>query len=470
MPAPAPVSVAPSAAGALVIFLSSTIGDYEALRREVRDVLLRKAECACFLSEDWVGGYDATVQKCRQRVLESGGFILLLGYWYGSIPPGKQKSITHLEFEWALEKWKGEPFPKMAVLKPKPGSAAEKKLQALAGKLLPQTEPERDKHALRLAQFQAQVDDKHVEWRTIRTFENGHDLREHALVIGKDWRGYTPLAAACGQLDAEIDDAEPQLREDQLGRLGREPQHTAIKKLLAGMAAYPEAPAAAFLVHGDEDEGQRAFLAYVVTSLLKNHYPKRKIGRLPPSSSSRAALVAWVAKTLALENTIGMDSPQALAAGVVEELKHQPLYFVIDRIGADYAGGVAAFQKDFWQPFCASLQTLRTEQHVANRLVAIVTDYAHDATAWAGAAAEPKAGVPIDFSKLVPVPRLEHFQQSDLFDWFEELDVPDVPAGRRAQLAQRALKDEDSGELDGTPQRVFNRLMSERLWPEGDNP
>lgn len=470
MPAPVPVPVAPTAAGALVIFLSSTIGDYESLRREVQEVLLKKAECACFLSEDWVGGYDATVQKCRKRVLESGGFILLLGYWYGSIPPGKQKSITHLEFEWALEKWNGEPFPKMAVLKPKPGSAAEKKLQALAGKLLPQTPQECEQHATRLARFQAQVDDKHTEWRTIRTFENGHDLREHALVIGKDWRGYNPLAAARGQLDENVADAEPQLREDQLGRLGREAQHSAIRKLLAGMAAYPDAPALALLVHGDEDEGQRAFLAYVVGSLLKNHHPKRKIGRLPPGSGTLQALVAWVAATLGLENAARVDSPQSLAARVVEELKHQPLYFVIDRIGADYAVGVRAFQQNFWQPFCTSLQTLRTEQHVAHRLVAIVTDYARDDTGWSDAAAELKAGVPIDFTKLVPVPRLEHFQQSDLFDWFEELEVPDEPAGRRAQLAQRALRDEESGKFDGTPQRVFNRLMSERLWPEGDNP
>ena len=109
----------PAAPSPLAIFLSSTIGDYETFRREVQEVLLRKAECACFLSEDWTGGYDATVQKCQDRVHQSGGFILLLGYWYGSIPPGKEKSITHLEFEWALERWKTDPFPKMAVLKPK---------------------------------------------------------------------------------------------------------------------------------------------------------------------------------------------------------------------------------------------------------------------------------------------------------------------------------------------------------------
>ena len=125
MPALSTVPAEPFAAGALTVFLSSTIGDYEAYRREVQDVLLKKAECACFLSEDWIGGYDATVQKCRDRVCQCGGFILLLGYWYGSIPPGKDKSITHLEFEWALDRWKGDPFPKMALLKPLRGKKAD---------------------------------------------------------------------------------------------------------------------------------------------------------------------------------------------------------------------------------------------------------------------------------------------------------------------------------------------------------
>src|SRR5262249_10846657 len=88
MQAPTNIIAMPSVAGAPVIFLSSTIGDYEKLRREVQEALLKRAECVCFLSEDWAGGYDATVEKCRQRVLTSEGFMLLFGYWYGSIPPG----------------------------------------------------------------------------------------------------------------------------------------------------------------------------------------------------------------------------------------------------------------------------------------------------------------------------------------------------------------------------------------------
>ena len=469
MPESFSIRVVPSAAGVLAIFLSSTIGDYESFRREVQDVLLKKAECACFLSEDWIGGYDETVQKCRDRVQQSGGFILLLGYWYGSIPPGKDKSITHLEFEWALERWKGQPFPKMAVLKPKQGMEADGKLKALADLLLPKTQEERDLHAARLGKFHAQVDDKRTEWRTIQTYKDVHDLREYALVIGRNWRGYTPLAAAQGKVDAWTVEIESRLREDQLGRLGREPQHGAFRKLLSGLADYPDVPALAVLVHGDKDAGQRAFVAHVLDTLLRNYRPKRKIGRLPPGSNSVEATVAWVAGMLGLTNVSSIDTPEMLAERVVEELKHQQLHFVIDRIGADYPGGVPVFQRTFWQPFWTRLKMLRSQQQIANRLVAIITDYSGNAGNWSDVAVDTKPGAPIDFSKLIKMPRLGHIAEEDLYDWFDELEVPDRPPGRRAQLAKRALKDEESGEFDGTPRHVFERLDGERLWSEGED-
>ena len=459
----------PSSSGALTIFLSSTIGDYEDFRREVQNVLSRKAECACFLSEDWIGGYDATVLKCRDRVRQSGGFMLLLGYWYGSIPPDTDKSITHLEFEWALERWKGEPFPKMAVLKPKPGKKADGELKALADKLLPTTQKERDQHAVRLAEFHTQVDDKRTEWRTIRTFEDVHDLREYALVIGRDWRGYTPLAAAQGKVAVGTAEPESLLRDDQLGRLGRGEQYEAMKKLFSGLAAHPDVPAVAILVHGGKDQGHRAFVAYVQGRLLKSHYPKRKIGRLPPGSSTVQALVAWVAGTLGLTNASGVDTPEALAEQVVKELKHQPLQFGIDRLKMDYAGGLPAFQQLFWSPFWTRLKVLRSEQHIANRLVVIVTDYSGDASTWGGAAVEANPGTPLDGSKLIAVPRLGTIEERDLYEWFDDLEVPDSPLGHRKDLVRRALRDEESGDVDGTPLRVFERLKGERLWPEGDN-
>ena len=202
---------------------------------------------------------------------------------------------------------------------------------------------------------------------------------------------------------------------------------------------------------------------------LRNYHPKRRIGRLPPGSNALDTLVAWVAGTLGLANVSSLDTPEALAERVIEELKHQQLYFVIDRVGADYAGGVRAFQQTFWQPFWTRLKLLRSQPQIANRLVAIVTDYSGEAAVWADAAVGAKPGARTDFSKLIKAPQLGDIDENDLLEWLEELEVPDNPAGRRAQLAQRALKDDKTGAVDGTPLHVFERLKGEPLWPEGSD-
>lgn len=448
-------------AGAFSIFLSSTVGDYEALRREVREALQRKAECSCSLSEDWPGGYNPTVQECEIRVRDSQGFILLLGHWYGSIPPGHDKSITHLEFEWAFAKWKDDRAPSMAVLRPKPGSEADTQLRTDAIPLI--AAGKEQEHALLLQSFHSQVDDKEHAWRRIQTFQDRHDLRETAIVLGTKWRGFTPLAAARGEVPAPQSPVEAQIREDQFGQLGRKTQHDAIKKALSGMAAYPEAPALVLLVHGDEDAGQRSFVAHVARSLLKRYSPKRAIGRLPPGSNSTQALVTWIASILGLPNTAGIDTPELLAERVVEELEKQQLHFIIEHVGSDYAGGLQAFLENFWRPFWTKLRELRLARQISNRLVAIVTDYAQDENSWSGAISS--LGAAVDFTKLIPVPRLRPFVKDDFFEWFDDMDIPDRPAGRRDQLATRALPGGD-----GTPLRVFSRLGSEQLDPEGEQP
>jgi hypothetical protein len=53
------------------VFVSSTCKDMEAYRRAVEDAVTRKAQVGCFLSEDWTGGFDDVVQKCKDRVLRS---------------------------------------------------------------------------------------------------------------------------------------------------------------------------------------------------------------------------------------------------------------------------------------------------------------------------------------------------------------------------------------------------------------
>lgn len=451
--------------GVLNIFLSSTVRDYEDLRRQVQDVLCKEAKCACFLSEDWVESYSPTIAVCRQRVQESGGFILMLGHWYGSIPPGEEKSITHLEFEWAFEKWASQPFPNMAVLRPQQGSAVDKKLKELARQLTQEMSlEEMVKHTNRLKRFHDQVDDKRCKWRIICSFKNKHDLREKALIFGLTSQGCTPMAAAQGRVEVKSETVYSCLPDDKLGQIGRKPHCDAIQAILSNVVVYPHVPAMAILVQGDGDVGQYVFLSHVVATLLKDYYPAdRTIRRLPVESTSTPKLVYSLARTLLGTKVGGIETPEQLAEQVVEQLlKYHPVYFSLDRIG-DLAGGIPVFREQFWLPFWKRLEALRTEGKVTHRLVALVTDYTVDSTRWGEAVTDPDSEeAEVDYTKLLLIPKLGPFKRKDLLVWFERMKVSDNGGGRRMKLANRILKDEQ-GNPDPDPLHVFYRLCCETL-------
>jgi hypothetical protein len=171
---------------------------------------------------------------------------------------------------------------------------------------------------------------------------------------------------------------------------------------------------------------------------------------------------------MGLAGTVPMDTPERLAARVASELTRQPLVFILDRVG-DLEGGVTAFRDVFWRPFYDELHRQRRLQPFGHRLVAVVADYGGDERAWTAAALEPDdKGTVAEYSRLVRVPALTPIDRDHILAWFEEMDVPDDPPGRRAKLATRISKD-SKGHDDPTPRRVFERLRSEVLWPAGDD-
>lgn len=459
-----PLLPAVGAPGELQVFLSSTIEDYRALREKVRDALVTKAECACHPSEGWVNSYADTLNLCRHRVLGSGGYILLLGFWYGSIPPEGDKSITHLEFEWALQKWGAEHVPPMAVFKPRAGSPAAQDLTASAQPLLPAQPADRDRHARNLQAFHEAVAGKSTAWRTISFFENVNDLRENAIVHGLKWRGQTLLPTHAEDPAVAAANSGSELTDEQLGALGRKVQDDTLNSLLARLPGSGPSPAMAVVVHGDEGAGQRAFLARAIRQRLKKFQPKRPIGRLPLGSQTVPALVAWLAQTLAIPHPAGVETPEQLADRVALELQQTPLYFVLDRLN-DLQGGLVTFQRDFWQPFWERLRVLRAQLQLPHRLVAIVADYATPPAAWAAARTPAAPGAPPDYRFLLELPRLGPITDADLYEWFQEFEVPDDAHNRLATLVERALHD-GAGALDPMPLRVFERLRSETLWPD----
>jgi Domain of unknown function (DUF4062)/inactive STAND len=446
------------------LFLSSTVRDLKDYRRAVRDACHRKAETTCLLSEeDWSGGYDDTVAKCEERVQRANAFVLLMGYWYGSIPRGKDRSITHIEFDEAFRRWQKNKFPPMAVMTPVPGSAAEKKLRKAAGKILKEQTIDIAWHEQALSKFHAAVTGS---WRTVTSYKDKADLREFVIARCWEWKGRTPLAVARGEIAHEIPQtAVLQVSDEQLGRLGRKPQVDAVTAVLAQVTDYATVPAVAMIVSGDDDAGHRAFLSRLINTVFKNYYPKSRLNRLPVECGNPGVLTSWIAQSLGIRDSI--QTPEELAERVAQELKRQSMYFVLDRV-ADLVGGAMAFCDSFWLPFYRELQDLRTEQQFSHRLVAVVTDYCGDQSSWEAASCipDPKLGPP-DYSKLLLIPKLDRFKRSDILEWLDELEIPDEPAGRRSQLANRAMHN-SKGQDDPVPIRVFERLRGELLWPEGE--
>ncbi len=437
---------------AFEVFLSSTIEDFRPYRQAVHDVLDRRAQIFCPLSEDWGGGYDDTIRKCCDKIRQANGFLLLLGYWYGSIPPNSDRSITHMEFDWAKERWGEQPYPPLAVMEPEPLSEAAKDLQDRAQSLLPKKPQACKKHGSRLQAFHATVKNT---WRTVRFFSTQQDLREYSLVSCLQWRGNTLAKAAQENPVAETD-----LTKEQLGALGRLSQFTAVQYILADSAACPDVPAIALLVWGDDDAGQQCFLRRLLKTRNEFRQWKTTMGRPNAYRYDLATLVQWVAEALGLAGGGEIGTPAELADRVAVELKAQPLYFVLDQVQRLVTGGVMAFWTDFWQPFYDRLQTVRAQQRIAYRLVAIVVDYTGNASAWQEATCQPAVALAADsYRQLFEIPRLNAFTKQDIMHWLlEDMNLTDDGANRLAQIADDVLQDA-SGNLDPTPQRVFGRLQ-----------
>src|SRR5664279_2135649 len=236
------MSVSDTNAGIGSVFVSSTSKDMERYRRAIEDALRTKAQLACFLSEDWTGGFDDTLRKCKDRILASWGFFLLLGYYYGWVPPKYERSITHLEFDCAFERWKSLPYPPMAVFAPRQDSDADQDLRKEAEKLIPTDPAERAIHATRLQEFREEV---LSSGRTAQFYRHEFELRENAIVACLQWKGRTPLSAT-------IDNLQPisgtPIGDHLIGSLGRKPQLDAVESVLARFSSEPDEVAAVLLV------------------------------------------------------------------------------------------------------------------------------------------------------------------------------------------------------------------------------
>jgi hypothetical protein len=433
------------------VFVSSTARDFKTYRREIQSAL-RTVQATCFLSEEWVGGYQDTVEKCRDELTKSNGFILLLGRWYGSIPPanhGPPKSITHLEFDWAWQRWKSKKPRAIAVFEPEPGSKADIVLTKTAAQLLNTASTAfRKQHPTLLKTFHSEVKDS---WRTVQFFKDIHHASLLAIASFSEWQksALEEAIKATQNGVAKLSSLSP----EQLGTLGRKPQLDAVELLISDLNA-SSAPAAAFLVSAQEDAGPRAFLMHLASSRRFDGEPRWV--RPDPAMSDLRLLISSIALRLGLDSS-RIQSARDLAAAVAAELASEQLVLFIERV----PGAVSAFHTQFWTPFYDELKA-RSPKH---RFIAVIGDYSGSA-----AVGQPHLCGPDfdqqnpEYGKLLLLPPFGPIRKPDVLRWLDQMKVEQ---SKRAAIADEVLQDGE-GKPNGTPLLVFDRLRSQTLPIVGD--
>ena len=85
------------------VFVSSTYDDLKEERSKVIQALLNINCIPCGM--EYFPAADEDAWNCIERLIpECDYYVVIVAGKYGSIPPGQQKSFTHLEYELAVEK------------------------------------------------------------------------------------------------------------------------------------------------------------------------------------------------------------------------------------------------------------------------------------------------------------------------------------------------------------------------------
>lgn len=244
------------------IFLSATAQDCKDFREAVRDFVQDNLKTAkIFLQENWAEGGQFVVNVCEERVRSCDAYLGVFGHRYGWIPPGHTKSITALEFGWAVDKWRDKNEPPIFILLPEKGSEADKQLRDWAQPLIEMEFPHvtaQEAAALDQQKFLSSVIQWAADGRILVYYRDRTQLIGKALSSIQNWNLNLLRRALKGRRTAG-----GEIPDEELGRIGRNDQRTAMEHALEAFHDQKEERAVAFLIHGPESYGQREFTEFL---------------------------------------------------------------------------------------------------------------------------------------------------------------------------------------------------------------
>jgi hypothetical protein len=93
----------------LQVFISSSFTDLKQERRAAVEAILTAGHIPAGM-ELFTAGDESQMNVINRWIDESDIYLLILGGRYGSVEPLTKKSYSHLEYEYAVEKGRKEPF------------------------------------------------------------------------------------------------------------------------------------------------------------------------------------------------------------------------------------------------------------------------------------------------------------------------------------------------------------------------
>jgi hypothetical protein len=413
------------------VFLSSTFQDFTQYRDEIGKALaMTSAESLAAVQarrlEHAVGGYDDAIKVCRRELGQCDAFMLMYAHWYGWIPNTGSPSITHLEFEWAWDRWKDQKYRPIAVLIPIRGTPADFELKEQAQKLLQGATPEYQReHPRRIAEFHARVTQS---GNTVMTFDTLPNAVMKATIACLKWNGNTAMHAAKNGGARGGD--EELLSDRSLGGLGRKPQLDAFELEISRLESNTADPGAAFLIAGKEDAGHRHFLRHLIDSEAFPRGRPAKLEWLHDCSADR--LAPWAGLQLGFGDDERTETIPELAVKLAGEMQRQHLSLVVGGL-EKLQGGVPAFQQLFWKPLYEALAELKARLPFKYRLLAITAAHEKAKPTWEKAASRHHVKTaPTGYDRLLLLPELGEIKADHLALWMKKNRV--VEAQRNGAL------------------------------------
>jgi hypothetical protein len=435
------------------VFLGATVRDLVDYRANVQDAL-RKAQASIFLQEEWGEGAADVVDLSLRRLEESDGYIILLGYRYGSIPTNHTKSVTELECNHALSIWAEVSFPPIFVFLPRVDSDAARDMEQLADAILALECPDTEKRIENKERQKTFRDRIQALGRFCRDFGSISELREWAITALLHYQLDIIRHAEREKIRRVI-----QLSSADLGSLDHHCQLRTLRRALRAVEKRQGAPGFCAVVHGSQGAGQAEFLEFL---RVWDEWGTSAGGRViaPPfdtvdwSTILTTAMAVYPPSEATEIHTSSQTGFQQLAQALLAASVDEPQVLLIGGIDG-MREGLTGFQREFWLPLQDAMKAI-WPAHSQSPCVIIVVAWGQPLRdPWPeGVAVASDSFDAVDFGMLLALPELGSFEVSDVEHWLSKRGIkgPSLDA-----ITERVTS------AGGTPGNVYELLRTEAL-------